>query len=247
MSARSTTSASAPCHMPDKGFADGWGLGRHVLGSNYFHYVRDPVGQLHRIFLPTSTTCRSTRTGRTAIIRRGFLLRVGSEPAGGLRAQLRECSKMRLLAGAGYVLLRLDAGVLDDLARTVRFRRRKISQCRRGSSRRPRATGSRNRSPDRPVEDFELAVAIDPLSRRAAGVSGGATRANQVIQRKPGRPASENGRKFRQRAGARSGSATAEDFQLAAAIAAAPRSASVSKNMSMWPAMTSLSAGCAPR
>jgi catechol 2,3-dioxygenase-like lactoylglutathione lyase family enzyme len=31
-------------HMADKGFAAGWGLGRHVLGSNYFHYVRDPWG-----------------------------------------------------------------------------------------------------------------------------------------------------------------------------------------------------------
>ncbi|MBM3527283.1 MAG: metapyrocatechase [Alphaproteobacteria bacterium] len=30
--------------MADKGFAYGWGLGRHVLGSNYFHYVRDPWG-----------------------------------------------------------------------------------------------------------------------------------------------------------------------------------------------------------
>lgn len=30
--------------MADKGFAEGWGLGRHVLGSNYFHYVRDPWG-----------------------------------------------------------------------------------------------------------------------------------------------------------------------------------------------------------
>ncbi len=30
--------------MADKGFAKGWGLGRHVLGSNYFHYVRDPWG-----------------------------------------------------------------------------------------------------------------------------------------------------------------------------------------------------------
>jgi catechol 2,3-dioxygenase-like lactoylglutathione lyase family enzyme len=29
-------------HMADKGFSAGWGLGRHVLGSNYFHYVRDP-------------------------------------------------------------------------------------------------------------------------------------------------------------------------------------------------------------
>ena len=26
------------------GFNRGWGLGRHVLGSNYFHYVRDPWG-----------------------------------------------------------------------------------------------------------------------------------------------------------------------------------------------------------
>ena len=26
------------------GYDKGWGLGRHVLGSNYFHYVRDPWG-----------------------------------------------------------------------------------------------------------------------------------------------------------------------------------------------------------
>jgi catechol 2,3-dioxygenase len=31
-------------HMAEKGFTRGWGLGRHVLGSNYFHYVRDPWG-----------------------------------------------------------------------------------------------------------------------------------------------------------------------------------------------------------
>ncbi len=30
--------------MAGKGFSKGWGLGRHVLGSNYFHYVRDPWG-----------------------------------------------------------------------------------------------------------------------------------------------------------------------------------------------------------
>jgi catechol 2,3-dioxygenase len=30
--------------MADKGFVSGWGLGRHVLGSNYFHYVQDPWG-----------------------------------------------------------------------------------------------------------------------------------------------------------------------------------------------------------
>lgn len=30
--------------MADHGFKAGWGLGRFVLGSNYFHYVRDPWG-----------------------------------------------------------------------------------------------------------------------------------------------------------------------------------------------------------
>jgi catechol 2,3-dioxygenase len=31
-------------HMAGKGHTRGWGLGRHVLGSNYFHYVQDPWG-----------------------------------------------------------------------------------------------------------------------------------------------------------------------------------------------------------
>jgi len=35
---------SGAMHMLGKGYARGWGLGRHVLGSNYFHYVRDPWG-----------------------------------------------------------------------------------------------------------------------------------------------------------------------------------------------------------
>jgi catechol 2,3-dioxygenase-like lactoylglutathione lyase family enzyme len=30
--------------MTAAGHADGWGVGRHVLGSNYFRYVRDPWG-----------------------------------------------------------------------------------------------------------------------------------------------------------------------------------------------------------
>jgi catechol 2,3-dioxygenase-like lactoylglutathione lyase family enzyme len=34
----------AALHMADKGHVRGWGLGRHVLGSNYFHYVQDPWG-----------------------------------------------------------------------------------------------------------------------------------------------------------------------------------------------------------
>ena len=31
-------------YMLEKGYDRGWGLGRHVLGSNFFHYVRDPWG-----------------------------------------------------------------------------------------------------------------------------------------------------------------------------------------------------------
>jgi len=30
--------------MRGAGWSQGWGVGRHVLGSNYFHYVRDPWG-----------------------------------------------------------------------------------------------------------------------------------------------------------------------------------------------------------
>jgi catechol 2,3-dioxygenase-like lactoylglutathione lyase family enzyme len=30
--------------MRAAGYTNGWGLGRHVLGSNYFHYVQDPWG-----------------------------------------------------------------------------------------------------------------------------------------------------------------------------------------------------------
>lgn len=30
--------------MIESGYSAGWGLGRHVLGSNYFHYIQDPWG-----------------------------------------------------------------------------------------------------------------------------------------------------------------------------------------------------------
>lgn len=31
-------------HLARQGYDAGWGMGRHVLGSNFFHYVRDPWG-----------------------------------------------------------------------------------------------------------------------------------------------------------------------------------------------------------
>ena len=30
--------------MKAQGYTQGWGVGRHVLGSNYFYYVQDPWG-----------------------------------------------------------------------------------------------------------------------------------------------------------------------------------------------------------
>ena len=31
-------------YMAKAGYDRGWGLGRHVLGANYFYYIRDPWG-----------------------------------------------------------------------------------------------------------------------------------------------------------------------------------------------------------
>jgi catechol 2,3-dioxygenase-like lactoylglutathione lyase family enzyme len=36
--------------MLDKGYVDGWGMGRHVIGSNFFHYIRDPWMSLAEYF-----------------------------------------------------------------------------------------------------------------------------------------------------------------------------------------------------
>ncbi|MGE0733574.1 MAG: VOC family protein [Alphaproteobacteria bacterium] len=38
------------CRLIDKGYRDGWGFGRHVIGSNFFHYVRDPWNSLVEYF-----------------------------------------------------------------------------------------------------------------------------------------------------------------------------------------------------
>ena len=58
--------------MAAKGHVKGWGLGRHVLGSNYFHYVQDPWGSFRRIFLrhrlhrcDAAVGSRTPRAGRT--------------------------------------------------------------------------------------------------------------------------------------------------------------------------------------
>ena len=38
------------CRLIDKGYRNGWGFGRHVIGSNFFHYIRDPWGSLAEYF-----------------------------------------------------------------------------------------------------------------------------------------------------------------------------------------------------
>ena len=38
------------CNLLAKGYRNGWGLGRHVIGSNFFHYIRDPWGSLVEYF-----------------------------------------------------------------------------------------------------------------------------------------------------------------------------------------------------
>ena len=36
--------------MAQRGYGEGWGLGRHEAGSNFFHYVRDPWGSFAEYF-----------------------------------------------------------------------------------------------------------------------------------------------------------------------------------------------------
>lgn len=67
-------------HMADCGFRAGWGLGRFVLGSNYFHYVRDPWGSYseyvsHIDYIPTGQDWQ----GQSHDPRRAFYL-WGPEP-----------------------------------------------------------------------------------------------------------------------------------------------------------------------
>ncbi|HLF49583.1 MAG TPA: VOC family protein [Methylomirabilota bacterium] len=38
--------AMGALRMADRGWQPGWGLGRHVIGSNFFYYIRDPWGSL---------------------------------------------------------------------------------------------------------------------------------------------------------------------------------------------------------
>ena len=38
------------CRLLEKGYDNGWGFGRHVIGSNFFHYIRDPWNSMAEYF-----------------------------------------------------------------------------------------------------------------------------------------------------------------------------------------------------
>ena len=79
-------------HMLDKGFVKGWGLGRHVLGSNFFHYVQDPWGSFSEYsadidYIPATCDWPAGDHAPEELV-----LCVGTKRSGGLRPQLRSLS-----------------------------------------------------------------------------------------------------------------------------------------------------------
>ena len=42
--------AMGAVRMQEAGWQPGWGLGRHVIGSNFFYYIRDPWGSFAEYF-----------------------------------------------------------------------------------------------------------------------------------------------------------------------------------------------------
>ena len=75
--------------MADAGYRAGWGLGRHVLGSNYFHYVRDPWGSYSEYSSDHRLHPGGNGLGGRPLHARERLLSVGTGAAAGFRHQLR--------------------------------------------------------------------------------------------------------------------------------------------------------------
>ena len=66
--------------MSAAGHGEGWGVGRHVLGSNYFRYVRDP-GAATPSIPTTSISSRPARHGPRPTIRPRTRCTSGACPA----------------------------------------------------------------------------------------------------------------------------------------------------------------------
>ena len=75
--------------MADKGFTKGWGLGRHVLGSNYFHYVRDPWGSFSEYSCDIDYIPKEERWPAGRPQAGGLVLSLGPGSAARVHAQLR--------------------------------------------------------------------------------------------------------------------------------------------------------------
>lgn len=74
--------------MSAAGHGEGWGVGRHVLGSNYFRYVRDP-GAATPSIPTTSISSRPARHGPRPTIRPRTRCTSGAGPAPGLHHEPR--------------------------------------------------------------------------------------------------------------------------------------------------------------
>ena len=64
---------SGATQMRAAGFCDGWGVGRHILGSNYFYYARDPWGSFceyaaHIDYIPAGADWKERTHARDEIL-----------------------------------------------------------------------------------------------------------------------------------------------------------------------------------
>ena len=64
--------------MKAQGYTHGWGVGRHVLGSNYFYYVQDPVGKLGGVLLRHRFRAGRRRLAGRRPSARGLVLHLGA-------------------------------------------------------------------------------------------------------------------------------------------------------------------------
>ena len=78
--------------MAAAGYRNGWGVGRHVLGSNYFYYVQDPWGSFSE-YSATMDYIPRRSTGLPPTTRPGRHVSLGPRPARHLR---REPGRRRL-------------------------------------------------------------------------------------------------------------------------------------------------------
>ena len=79
--------AMGAVRMAERGWQPGWGLGRHVIGSNFFYLHPRSVGQLQRVLLRPRLHPGGLRVGAARFPARGFPLRMGPAVPGRLRRE----------------------------------------------------------------------------------------------------------------------------------------------------------------